>query len=426
VGLYIGQPYTVATGDFNGDGCADIAVGAYEDDTANINDAGSVEVFYGSPTGVQTTGTVLTAASVSGQQPRLNEEFGYSLAVGDFNHDGYADLVVGAPSWGGWTPGRIFIFPGSRLFIPGGFGTGRVFAEGDGTVPGVAEGGDAFGYALSAGDFNGDNTTDLAVGVPGENGSGCVIVLRGSAASTLLTATGAKIWSQDTAGVLGTAEAGDEFGAALASGDFLGNHRTDLAIGVPGETADGIVGEGSVNVLLSSGSSGLSATGNELWEESSTGPANYDAAFGSALATGDFNGDGADDLAVGAPKTESDNDTTSGMVQILSGSASGLSGSINTRWSGDSPRILGTPSDYDRYGAGLATLHITSGTRSDLIIGAPGVYTGPDNDEEYNGMVEVLPSSPSGLTGTGAQAFKCETPGLNGGCDLGDLGDSIA
>jgi hypothetical protein len=139
------------------------------------------------------------------------------------------------------------------------------------------------------------------------------------------------------------------------------------------------------------------------------------------VATGDFNADGCADLAVGDTKT-----AASGMVQILNGSGSGLSGSIAGRWSDDDPAILGTPGDYDKYGASLVALRISSGTRDDLLIGAPGVYTAPVNDDEYEGIVELLFSGANGLTGTGAQSFKCETPGLLGGCDINDLGDSVA
>ncbi len=92
-----------------------------------------------------------------------------------------------------------------------------------------------FGSALAVGDFNGDGIADLAVGVSGQtvsgkSGAGAVYILFGS--KTGLKITGQQLWTQDSANILGVAEAGDHFGSALAAGDFNGDHRIDLAIGV--------------------------------------------------------------------------------------------------------------------------------------------------------------------------------------------------
>jgi FG-GAP repeat len=105
-------------------------------------------------------------------------------------------------------------------------------------LPAIAGGLQATGPATSEtalrADFNGDGAADLAIGAPGENSaSGVVHVLYGS--GTGLTATGSQLWSQDSPGIAGGAEAGDIFGFALAAGDFNGDSRADLAIGAPGE-----------------------------------------------------------------------------------------------------------------------------------------------------------------------------------------------
>lgn len=109
--------------------------------------------------------------------------------------------------------------------------------------------------------------------------------------------------------MIGAAEQNDLFGSALAAGDFNGDGRVDLAIGVPNEGLEGVSGVGTiskvgaVNVLYGS-SSGLSASGDQQWHQNSDrvlGAAENDDLFGSALAAGDFNGDGRADLAIGVP-----------------------------------------------------------------------------------------------------------------------------
>jgi FG-GAP repeat protein len=97
--------------------------------------------------------------------------------------------------------------PGSQLFTQAG------------SAP---ETDDQFGAALAGGDFNNDGFADLAAGAPFESvgnivGAGAVSVLYGSAGR--LTTTGGQLFTQDTAGIAGVAEAEDHFGAALATGD---------------------------------------------------------------------------------------------------------------------------------------------------------------------------------------------------------------
>ena len=224
---------------------------------------------------------------------------------GDFNGDGRDDLavgVVGEDLGGASNAGAVNVLYGG----PGGLSaTGDQFWRQNSTgVLGASEKDDSFGYALAAGDFNGDGRDDLAVGVSDEDLGGvatvgAVNVLYGGAGG--LSATGNQLWSQDSPGVLDTAEPSDRFGSTLAAGDLNGDGRDDLAIGTPSDSAGDVCCAGAVNVLYG-GSGGLSATGNQLWGQDSPGV--LDAAepldaFGGSLAAGDINGDGRDDLAVG-------------------------------------------------------------------------------------------------------------------------------
>jgi hypothetical protein len=144
-------------------------------------------------------------------------------------------------------------------------------------------------------DFNGDGFADLAVGVDGEDADGGVLnsggvnVIYGSAGGLSATATPDQFWTQDSPNVDGTAEFGDRFSKALAAGDFNADGFTDLAIGVPGESAS-VSGDGGVGVIYGS-AGGLSATAipDQLWGQDT--PDVEDAAedfdrFGSALAAG--------------------------------------------------------------------------------------------------------------------------------------------
>ena len=156
------------------------------------------------------------------------------------------------------------------------------------------------------GDFNNDGFADLVIGSPEEDlgavdAAGVVNVLPGSAAG--LTAAGDQLWHQDSPGIQDTAEMGDQFGEAFATGDFDGDGFDDLAIGAYVDSVAAIAGAGAVNVLPGS-AAGLTDIGDQLWHQDSGSI--LDAAeagdlFGAALAAGDFNGDGFFDLAVGAP-----------------------------------------------------------------------------------------------------------------------------
>ena len=176
----------------------------------------------------------------------------------DFDGDGRSDLAVAVP---GDNNGRGAV---SVSYTPpdAGFdeflGLGAYYRRGV-NVPGVSAGGQRLGSSLACGDFDGDGYADLAIGIPGEgHSSGAIVVLYGSP-----TGLFDKFGTYFTQGaILGQfVESGDRFGEALAAGDFNGDGRDDLAIGVPGEavtsTLHGNVKDAGMVHVVFGGSGGL-------------------------------------------------------------------------------------------------------------------------------------------------------------------------
>jgi FG-GAP repeat len=138
----------------------------------------------------------------------------------DFNGDGFADLAVGVPDEDVGTitnAGAVNVLYGSGTGLSA--AGNQLWHQDSGGILDGAEADDIFGWALAAGDFNGDGFADLAVGVPGESVgtisfAGVVNVLYGSGSG--LSATGNQLWHQDRSGVADVAEADDHFGLGLA------------------------------------------------------------------------------------------------------------------------------------------------------------------------------------------------------------------
>ncbi|MEO7794533.1 MAG: hypothetical protein ABIV06_07140 [Thermoanaerobaculia bacterium] len=386
--------YALATGDFNNDGFDDLAVGIPGDQVSigggEFRSGGAVDIHYGLPGGIQTTAEHHLPLYSDGSR------FGEALATGDFNGDGHDDLAIGAPGYYSlfendfwWRAGAVWVYRGhlgglvplDSLYI-------SQAADGIDDWPQLDE---EFGHAVAAGDFNGDGYDDLAIGVSEEETTGAVQVIMGSAAS--LDFFSNAIWLQDDL-TTSPNETGDHFGAVLAVGDFDGDGYDDLAVSAPGEDlgAGGASADaGEVTVIYGTGLGtwfNLSRT-DELRQGTIFGDPAFDTAgdtFGRALASGDFDGDGRDDLVIGQPGEDVGGLNRGGFTVLMGAQATGLYDRFRFLAAG----ISGVPpgaQDHSDMGRALAAGDFDGNGFDDLAVGIP--FRRVDEVEDV-GYVSVL------------------------------------
>ncbi len=272
---------------------------------------------------------------------------------------------------------------------------------------GCRTGGSSSGVAR--GDFNGDGFGDLAIGTPSEDvvvapfiapNVGQVSILYGT--STGLLDTGNQIFNQNSPGIADAAEPNDRFGDALAAGDFDGDGRSDLAIGVPGEDIGAITDAGAVSVLYGT-AAGLSSARNQFLHQDTLGildPAETGDSFGESLAWGNFGRGLQGDLVIGIPLEESvSSASNAGFIAVLYGSSTGLITTGNQFFSqggtGDAAGETG-----DTYGATVAAANFGRSAEADIAVGAPLEDRGSFVDV---GAVRIVYGSPNGLVTPGDQ-----------------------
>ncbi|PSL25678.1 FG-GAP-like repeat-containing protein [Dyadobacter jiangsuensis] len=351
----------VATaGDIDGNGLSDILIAASQN-TNGESKEGSVLVKYGNA-----NADLNSAASITLQINQPNAQFGYSIApAGDIDADGYSDLIIGARWYtngqGQEGEGATFIYHGS--------------SNGQLSGPTIIQGNQynaAMGNKVSsAGDVNGDGYSDILVGSyafdHGQTDEGQVFVFHGSAGTIGLTPRG--VSTGTTSGAL--------LGSSVSIiGDYNGDGLNDILAGAPNFDG-GQVGEGAVFLSF-----GDAATGTNSMKKLESDQQN--AKLGCSVSgAGDHNGDGFDDLVIGA---------TGGIFGGNTGVAYVYNGNAQGNFSGGTPLYQVS---NKLFGTSVGSGDINRDGFTDIIVSAPLVT----NDlKSERGLIAIFPGSGNGVT----------------------------
>jgi hypothetical protein len=378
-------------GDVNGDGYADVIVGAPNWDGGQEGE-GEVFVYLGADDGLETVPDWYLQKDVA------HMAFGYSVGTaGDVNGDGYDDVIIGAPGYqtvpGDDGEGAAWVHPGSDSGVDSHPIWGRSILN-DGARYGSSVG--------SVGDVNGDGYGDFAVGIPfwTEDGEtvGKIAVYHGGDPYPSDYADWSLVGSQ----------AGAEFGHAVGTaGDVNADGYSDLIVGAP-EHVVGSTRQGRAWVYLGSR---YGVQEPYVWRQrGSVLTARYGYAVGTA---GDVNCDGYSDIIVGAPRWWDDpGEDQEGKVWVYHGSRSGV------EWTSSWRKEGGQAGAY--YGFSVGTAGDVNGDGcADVIIGAKLLNEGQTNE----GGASLYLGSRSGLGSSRAWHGQGDQVSAHYGYSVGTAGD---
>jgi FG-GAP repeat len=356
---YDGFGAALASGDFNGDGYADLAVG--EPGEKRGRGSGAVIVLFGSPAGLSAIGARLLV----GPHDRYRYDvsgFGEVLVAADFNRDGFTDLAAGSPTDRERADGDLTFGSGTVHLL---FGSARGLSRArERTLMRPRHRDVLFGFRLAVGDVNHDGRVDLVemAGADFANhdfrfgrGAFCPGGPRGPVRCRAMPRA-----------LTGSVPAPGAVPTPLAIGDVTGDGYADVVEGVPAKKrrAGEILlwrgtrnGPGERPVVIAQNSPGVPGR-NQRFDR-----------FGYSVAVGRLDGDRYADIVVGAPGE----DQSVGRVTIIRGARSGYARTGNSTLERGSGGMPGPAAQHETFGASLSLLDVNGDHRLDLAVGAPGV-----------------------------------------------------
>jgi hypothetical protein len=374
---------SAGSGDFNGDGYSDAVAGAWTYNNGESRE-GAAFVWYGSDSGLAQDGTPANADWMT-ESNNASCYFGNSVSTGDFNGDGFDDVIVGAIHYdnGQGLEGMVFVWYGSDS----GLGPDGNPANADWKAESNQEYAQ-LGVHVNSGDFNGDGYDDVITGANrytnGESNEGMIFVWEGSATGLGNDGTPNnadwKAESNQQDGSLGE----------VSSGDFNGDGYDDVIAGAY-YYANPVADEGMI-FMWEGSATGLGNDGtpdNADWKAESN---QAYSVFGISVGSGDFNGDSYDDVVAGAYHYTNP-EGFEGMVFAWEGSATGLGNDgtpDNADWKAESNQALAC------FGI-VSSGDFNGDLYDDLIVGANNF----SNPEYVEGMVFMWEGSATGLGNDG-------------------------
>ncbi|KAB2895850.1 MAG: VCBS repeat-containing protein [Kofleriaceae bacterium] len=303
-----GFGHAVAAGDFDGDGDTDLAVAAPYDNDYRHGSIGAVYVYRRS--GTSLVAWTRVSASTLGLGPNQSTRFADVLVAADFDQDGRAELAIHqtGPDANGIFPGRVIVTGADADDV---FAVEQIVTQ---TGLGTDEPGDGFGAQLAVGDFDADGAPDLVASASNDNEGGGpydgrVYVFRGGGAQLApWKVLSPQAWNMQD----------ETFGRTIVVGDFDANGYDDLAVGLPRYgCCESVLPQGIVLTYRSISGNALIPS---RWIEGRnyvSGSRYRRAEFGLALAAADMDGDGDDELVIAAPGASSGSNQETGAVTIF-------------------------------------------------------------------------------------------------------------